>query len=508
MRNGVLIVGDEYILEMEGINKEFPGVKALNNVQLRVKKGTVHALMGENGAGKSTLMKILNGLYSPDSGKIKFKGKEIKLRSPHDAICSGISMIHQELSPIPHMTVAENIFLGRESLRGRTGLVNDKEMEEKTKKLLQALDITLDPKTKMKDLSIANMQMVEIAKAISYNAELIIMDEPTSAISEKEVERLFKIMRSLKEKGVSIIFISHRLDEIFKIADEVTVLRDGEYVGTERIENITKDRLIEMMVGRELKHMFPKKEVEIGEVIFEVKNFTKRGVFYNINFSVRRGEILGIAGLMGAGRTEVVESIFGITKPDAGEIYIKGQKVRINSPVDSIKNKIGLLTEDRKLTGLFSPLSVRDNIIMASVDNYVRGFLVDGKKVYKECKNMIEQLRIKTPGLDQIVKRLSGGNQQKILIARWLLTCPEILILDEPTRGIDVGAKAEIHRLMVGLAREGKAIIMISSELPEVLGMSDRIIVMHEGRVTGELTRDEATQDKIMRYATGLEGRK
>ncbi len=497
-------MSNKYILEMDSISKEFPGVKALNNVQFRVKKGTVHALMGENGAGKSTLMKILNGMYSPDSGVIKFKDKEIKLRSPYDAIMMGISMIHQELSPVPHMTIAENIFLGREPSIGKTGIVKDREMEEKTRKLLEDLDIRLDPRTKMKDLTIANMQMVEIAKAISYNSELIIMDEPTSAISEKEVDHLFKIIRSLKEKGVSIIFISHKLDEIFKIADEVTVLRDGEYIATEPIENITKEKLIEMMVGRELKHMFPKEEAEIGEVIFEVKNFTKKGVFYDINFKVRRGEILGIAGLMGAGRTEVVESIFGINKPDTGEVYVKGKKVRINSPADAIKNKIGLITEDRKLTGLFLPLSVRDNIIMASVDRYTKGEFIEGKKVDDACETMRKRLKIKTPSLDQIIKFLSGGNQQKVLIARWLLTYPDILILDEPTRGIDVGAKAEIHKLMVKMAQQGKAVVMISSELPEILGMSDRVIVMHEGRITGELSRGEATQDKIMMYATGL----
>ncbi|MCG0276300.1 MAG: sugar ABC transporter ATP-binding protein [Thermosediminibacteraceae bacterium] len=498
-----MIPESEYILEMEGISKEFPGVKALNCVDFRVKKGTVHALIGENGAGKSTLMKILNGIYTPDSGIIKFKGKEIKLRSPYDAIKNGISMIHQELSPIPNMTVAENIFLGREPLIGRVPIVNDKEMINKTRELMRSLEINIDPCALMRDLSIANMQMVEIAKAISYNSELIIMDEPTSAISEKEVSHLFKIIKNLKEKGVSIIYISHRLDEIFKIADEVTVLRDGEYIGTESIEKITREKLIEMMVGREIKQMFPKEEAPIGEVILEVRNLTKRGVFYDINFKVRRGEILGIAGLMGAGRTEVVESIFGLSSYDAGEIYIKGKKVKIKSPIDAIKNKIALITEDRK-SGLFLPLSVRDNIIMASIDSYIKGPFIDGVKVDEFCNKQIEQLKIKTPGLMQIVKYLSGGNQQKVLIARWLLTYPEILILDEPTRGIDVGAKAEIHRLITKMAKEGKAIIMISSELPEILGMSDRILVMHEGRITGELYRKDANQENIMRYAMGI----
>lgn len=497
-------MNDNYILKMEGISKSFPGVKALDNVDFKVKKGTVHALMGENGAGKSTLMKILNGIYSSDTGTIIFKGKRVKFNSPYDAIKAGISMIHQELSPIPYMTIAENIFLGREPSIGKTGLVKDGEMLEKTKRLLKDLEIDLDPKSLMIDLTIANMQMVEIAKAISYNSELIIMDEPTSAISEKEVEHLFKMIRSLKEKGVSIIFISHKLDEVFKIADEVTVLRDGQYIGTEPLENLSKEKLIKMMVGRELTQMFPKEYAEIGEVIFEVRNFTQKGVFEDISFHVKRGEILGIAGLMGAGRTELVECIFGITKPDKGEIRIKGKRVDINSPADSIKHNMGLITEDRKLTGLFLPLTVRDNMVMASLNNYINGLFINGNSVNKDCEAQKERLQIKTPNLDQIVENLSGGNQQKVLIARWLLTSPDILFLDEPTRGIDVGAKAEIHKLMVKMAKQGKAVIMISSELPEILGMSDRILVMHEGKLTGELSREEATQDKIMRYATGM----
>lgn len=493
----------EYILEMEGINKEFPGVKALKNVTLRVKKGTVHALVGENGAGKSTLMKILNGIYVPDSGVIKFRGKEIKLRSPMDALRNGISMIHQELTPIPNMTVAENIFLGREPLLGNLPIVDDREMINMTRKLFESLQMNINPSSLMKHLSIAQMQMVEIAKAISYNSELIIMDEPTSAISEKEVLHLFKIIRDLKNKGISIIFISHRFDEIYEIADEVTVLRDGEHIFTGTLKNVGREKLIEMMVGRELKQMFPKEDAEIGEVVLEVRNLTKEGVFYGVSFKVRRGEILGIAGLMGAGRTEVVESIFGIRQYDAGEIYINGKKVDIKSPIDAINNKLALITEDRK-TGLFLPLTVEENIIMASLNNYTKGLFVDRKKVSEDCKKQVDQLKIKTPSLKQRIKFLSGGNQQKLLIARWLLTYPEILILDEPTRGIDVGAKAEIHKLITKMAKEGKAIIMISSELPEILGMSDRIIVMHEGRVKGELKRGEASQEKIMRYAMGL----
>lgn len=494
----------EYFLEMEHITKTFPGVKALNDVQLKVKKGTVHALMGENGAGKSTLMKILIGMFTPDYGSIKLKGKPVEIQRTRDALGLGISMIHQELSPIPHMTIAENIFLGREPTIRNTNWVKEKEMVENASQLLESLEISLNPKTKMNELSIANTQLVEIAKAISYNAELIIMDEPTSAITKKEVNHLFKIIRSLIEKGVSIIYISHKMDEIFQIADEITVLRDGELVNTAPVEELTEDSLVEMMVGRELKQIFLKEQAPITDVILEIKNFSLKGKFSNINFKLHRGEILGIAGLMGAGRTEIMESIFGLTKPDEGEVYINGEKTKIKSPVDAIRNKFAMLTEDRKLTGLFLPHSVRDNMVIASINNFIKGLFIDRKNINNVCETEKERLAIKTPNLDQTMNNLSGGNQQKVLIAKWLLTNPEILILDEPTRGIDVGAKTEIYRLMNNLAEQGKAIIMISSELPEILGMSDRILVMHEGKITGELSREDANQDTIMKYATGL----
>ncbi|WP_406676351.1 sugar ABC transporter ATP-binding protein [Moorella sp. ACPs] len=495
---------ENYILEMENITKTFSGVKALNNVKLKVKKGTVHALVGENGAGKSTLMKILMGIYKPDSGIIKFKGKEVSFQSPRDSLNLGISMIHQELCLIPYMTVAENIYLGREPLSS-TGWINEKIMFQNTKNLLDILDIPIEPTVKINELSIANRQLIEIAKAISYNAELIIMDEPTSAITDREVNNLFKIIRTLIVKGISIIYISHKLNEIFEIADEITVLRDGQYIKTDSVKNLNKEMVIEMMVGRELKQLFPKKEAKITDIILEVKNLTHKKKFKNISFKLRKGEILGVAGLMGSGRTELMESIFGLRKLDEGEIYINGKKVEIKSPKDAIKNKIAFLTEDRKRTGLFLEHSVEDNMIVSSLKNYLKGkIIVDHKKIKNICKKYIEQLKIKTPNEQQIVKKLSGGNQQKILIAKWLLTEPDIFILDEPTRGIDVGAKAEIHSLMSTLAQEGKAIIMISSELPEILGMSDRIIVMHEGRITGELSRDEANQDLIMKYATGM----
>lgn len=492
----------DYVLEMINITKEFPGVKALDNVQLKVKKGTVHALMGENGAGKSTLMKILIGIYTPDSGKIIFDGEELKVSAIKNALDKGISMIHQELSPIRNMTVAENIFLGREPSY-KFGWVKAKELEEKTRKLFEKLEIDIDPKAKMSELSIANTQMVEIAKAISYNSKLIIMDEPTSAITEKEVHHLFKIIRSLKQEGVSIIYITHKMDELAQITDEVTVLRDGKYIGTKSSDQITKDELIEMMVGRELNQIFHKQQVEIKELALSVQQLSKKGKFENISFEVRKGEIVGIAGLMGSGRTEVLESVFGINPSDSGEIYVHGEKATIRSPRDAIRYGMGLLTEDRKLTGLFLPLSVQDNIITVTIEQYAKGGFLNEKKIREDCQRLSDQLAIKTPSLQQLIKYLSGGNQQKALIARWLLQDPDILFLDEPTRGIDVGAKSEIYNLIFDLAKKGKAIVVVSSELPEILGLSDRIIVMHDGKKTGELSREEATQERIMELATG-----
>ncbi len=494
-------MASDYILELDNITKQFPGVKALDGIQLRIRKGSVHALMGENGAGKSTLMKIIFGIYTPDTGTIKFKGNEIKLTGPKDALSRGISMIHQELTPVPYMTVAENIFLGREPVIGRTGWVNNKKMVSDAKALFDSLGINIDPNMKMKDLSIANMQMIEIATAISYNADLIIMDEPTSAITDKEVDQLFSIIRSLQAQGVSIIYISHKMDEIFQICDEITVFRDGQYIGTKAAKELTQDSLIQMMVGREIKQVFHKEEAIIGEVALAVKNLTRNGKFRNVSFEIRKGEILGIAGLMGSGRTEIIESVFGIYPPDAGEVFVKGQKVEIKTPQDAIHCKIGLLTEDRKLTGAFLPLSVKENMIISNLDQFIGAGLVNGKKVETICNEQVKRLNIKTPNIDQLIMNLSGGNQQKVLLARWLLNDPDVLILDEPTRGVDVGAKAEIHKLMSKLAQEGKAIIMISSEMPEILGMSDRVIVMHEGQMKGELSRAEANQEKILEVA-------
>ncbi len=497
---------EQYILEMVDISKSFPGVKALDRAGLKVRKGTVHALMGENGAGKSTLMKILGGLQTADSGKIILKGQEVSFASPRESLDHKISMIHQELTSIPHMTVAENIFLGREPNIGRFW-VKDRELNERTEKLLQQLDIPISPKTKMADLSIAQTQLIEIAKAISHESEIIIMDEPTSAITEREVEHLYKMIRSLTAKGVAIIYISHKLNEIFDIADEVTVLRDGQFVASKNIKELTQRDIVTMMVGRELNQLFPKVEAVIGETILEVKNLSRAGKFANVSFELRKGEILGFAGLMGAGRTEVMETLFGLYPADGGEIFIHGEKVTIRNPEDAKRHGLALITEDRKQTGLFLPHSVKDNIIAASLDRFtVAGIFMSEKNINGICEEQKNRLRIKTPSLEQKVKNLSGGNQQKVLLAKWLLTDAEIVILDEPTRGIDVGAKSEIHSLMGDLVRAGKAVIMISSELPEVMGMSDRILVMHEGQVTGIVERQEATQDLIMSYATGIQG--
>jgi inositol transport system ATP-binding protein len=493
---------DEYLLVMEGISKQFPGVRALDNVELRARRRSVHALMGENGAGKSTLMKCLIGIYAPDSGTITFKGERLHITSTNYALSKGISMIHQELSPIPQMTVAENIYLGREPV-GWNGLVDMRKMNRMAAELLERLHIKIKPTAKMCDLSIANVQLTEIAKAVSYNSDLIIMDEPTSAITEAEVEGLFNIIRSLKAQGCAIIYISHKMDEIFKITDEVTVFRDGQYMGTDATANLTDAKLIERMVGRTLTDMFHKETTDIGSVLLDVQNLSGKG-FRDVSFHVKRGEILGLAGLIGAGRTELMEGVFGVTRTQRGTIKINGKEVKITSPADAIRAGMALLTEDRKLTGLYLNASVRENMFIANINRYMLGPFIHFGRIATDCERMRSLMRIKTPSLMEIIRNLSGGNQQKVLISRWLLTEPDLLILDEPTRGIDVGAKSEIYRLMTEFVRVGKAIIMISSELPEILGMSDRIMVMHEGDKVGELSRAEATQEKILHLATGL----
>ncbi|MEQ9721376.1 sugar ABC transporter ATP-binding protein [Yersinia alsatica] len=490
-----------YILEAEGISKQFPGVKALNKVGIKIKPGSVHALMGENGAGKSTLMKCLIGIYHPDEGTIKVKGEVVTFSDTLDALHAGIAMIHQELNLVPHMTVAENIWLGREPVH--YGLVNHDLLNSKTRDLLQHLNIRLKPEMVVGELNIASQQMVEIAKAVSYDADILIMDEPTSALTEGEVFHLFAIINELKEQGKGIIYISHKMDEIFEITDEVSIFRDGMFVATDKTENLTKQSLITMMVGRELTQMFPKFNNNIGEEVLKVSALRRDGLFRDISFTVKRGEILGVAGLVGAGRSEVMESLFGMHPADSGEIFIEGLPVKIDSPSKAIEQGLAFLTEDRKKSGLFLVLSVVENMSIVNLSEYInkKGFVSHGQMA-QDCMEQIKKLNIKTPTMDQIINNLSGGNQQKVLIARWLLAQPKILILDEPTRGIDVGAKSEIYRLISELANRGVAIILVSSELPEILGMSDRVMVMHGGHITGILDKQDASQEKIMALAS------
>ncbi|WP_305074555.1 sugar ABC transporter ATP-binding protein [Propionivibrio sp.] len=497
-------MANEYVLETRGIRKVFPGVVALDGISLRFRPGSVHALMGENGAGKSTLMKILSGMYKPTEGIVLYKGVETEFNAPIESIRLGIAMIHQELSPVPHRSVMENVWLGREPLIKGTPFVDHRKMHDDTKRLLDDLELSIDPRIEMAKLTVAKMQMVEIAKAVSYNADVVIMDEPTSSLTKGEVEHLFRIIRRLREQGKAIIYISHKMDEIFAISDEVSVLRDGNYVGTYPAAELNTDKLIALMVGRELNEMFPKVECPITDVKLEVKNLSSPGAFQDVSFAVRKGEILGFAGLVGAGRTEVMETLFGIRHKSAGSVLIDDKPVDIRAPEDAIRHKMALLTEDRRLSGIFPMLDIKDNMIMAVIDRYRNrlGKFLNHAQIRNECGEYRHKIKIKTPSLEQKIMNLSGGNQQKVLVARWLMSEPEILILDEPTRGIDVGAKAEIHTLITNLAAKGKAIILVSSELPEILGMSDRIAVMREGRLTGIVERKDATQEVVMKYAT------
>lgn len=497
----------ENILEMRSIVRTFPGVKALNSVDFYLKKGTVHALMGENGAGKSTLMKCLVGINPPDSGDIILKSEKVTIPNPLTALRLGIAMIYQELNPVAERSVMENIWLGREPTYGKIGFfVDHKAMFQKTKELLADLELDLNPRQKVKELSIAKMQMIEIAKAVSYNADIVIMDEPTSALTPNEVDHLFSMIRKLKQRGVSVIYISHKMEEIFRIADEVTILRDGNNVLTKPVAEMNIGTLISAMVGRDLTEMFPKIECPIGDIRLEVRRLEVPGLLHDVSFNLRRGEILGVSGLVGAGRTELMEALFGLRKKSAGEILVNGKPAQINSPVDAIKAGMGFLTEDRRLTGIIPVLSVKVNTILAHLDGYDKGFgFLNQRKIAKDCVEYKDKLSIKTPTIDALIQNLSGGNQQKVLVARWLLNNPDILILDEPTRGIDVGAKAEIHSIITKLASEGKSIIMVSSELPEIIGMSDRVMVVCQGCVTAILDRKELDQETIMRFATSIE---
>ena len=491
----------EYILEMKDISKTFPGVKALDHVQLQVRPGEVPALMGENGAGKSTLMKILMGIYTRDAGgEILFDGKPYMVSNPKEAMDMGVAMIHQELNPILDMTVYENIFVGRE-LR-KNGLVDKKAEIEQAQKLIEECGLHVSPKETLRNLTVAQCQLIEIIKAISVNAKVIIMDEPTAAITDREVELLFGHIRRLKEKGVAIIYISHRMAEIFSICDRVSVYRDGQYIGTGTTTELDEGQLIKMMVGREITDVYPKLEADIGEVVFEAKNIVRAdNKVKGVSLSVRRGEILGIGGLVGAGRSELVEGIFGMHALSQGEIFVHGKRVKISSPEDIIKQGVALITEDRKVTGLNLSGTVNDNIAMVAIKKLLTHGLYNKGKARRASEEYIEKLNIKTPSADQIVGNLSGGNQQKIVIAKWLLNDPDIIILDEPTRGIDVGAKYEIYQLIIDLAKQGKTVIMVSSEMPELLGVCDRILVMSGYKLAGEVDAKTATQEEIMTLA-------
>lgn len=500
----------EYVLEMKNICKSFPGVKVLENVNLQIKPGEVHALMGENGAGKSTLMKILMGIYKADQGSIVLQGQETVIHGPKDAMGKGISMIHQELNTLLDMEVAENVFVGREILRkgfSKMKIVDLDKMREETARYFREMSIDIDPKAKMRTLSVAEMQLVEIVKAISLNSKIIVMDEPTSAITEKEAQVLFAQIDRLKKQGVAIIYISHKMDEIFRISDTITVLRDGEWIGTKPASELDDNSLIKMMVGRELTDIYPKEPAPIGDVILEVKNLSRGKKVKNVSLTLRKGEVLGIAGLVGAGRSELVETIFGLYPKTGGEIFLNGKKADIKNPKEAIKNKIALITEDRKLTGLNLIASVKENISIVSLSKMSKKGIIDKKRENEVAEKYIKELKIKTPNGNAIVGNLSGGNQQKVVLAKWLLDEPEIIIFDEPTRGIDIGAKRDIYLLINELAKEGKAVIVISSEMAEVMGISDRIVVMCEGELKGEVQRDEFSQELIMSYASNIEGR-
>jgi len=492
----------ETILKMQGIQKYFSGVHALNGVNFELKAGEVHALMGENGAGKSTLIKVLCGIHKRDGGSVELFGEDVNFNNIAESQAAGISVIHQELNMMNHLTVAQNMFIGRELMKN--GLVDDRKMEEEAQKMFNKIGVRIDSSVKLGELTVGKQQMVEIAKAVSRECKLLVLDEPTAALTQPEVEELFKIMNDLRDKGIGMIYISHRMDEINRISDRVTVMRDGEYVGTVNTADVTKDDIVKMMVGRVI--MGDQKEASTvpadAPVVLEVKNLNAGKEVKNVSFQLRKGEILGFAGLMGAGRTEVARALYGADRRQSGEIYLNGTKVKIKTPEQAVKNGICYLSEDRKRYGLMLDKSVTENTVIASVDDFIAGGLISDMKMRSASAEVNGKLRTKTPSMEQLLKNLSGGNQQKVIVARWLMKNSDIFIFDEPTRGIDVGAKSEIYQLMENLAAQGKSIIMISSELAEILRMSDRILVMCEGRKTGELDIAEATQEKIMQLAT------
>ena len=486
------------LLEMRNISKEFPGVKALDNVTLKVKKGSVHALMGENGAGKSTLMKCLFGIYHPNSGEIFISGQKVQFKNSKHALDNGVSMVHQELNQVRERNVMDNLWLGRYPKKGL--FIDEKKMYDETEKIFKDLDINVNPRDKVSTLSVSQMQMVEIAKAVSYNSKIIVMDEPTSSLTEKEVSHLFKIINKLRKQGISIIYISHKMEEILEISDEVTIMRDGKWIATENASNLTMDSIIKLMVGRELTDRFPKKDHTPKETILEVNNLSDaKNELKNVSFKLRKGEILGIAGLVGAKRTETLETLFGLREKGSGDIILHGKKVDNSKPFKAMQNGFALVTEERRQTGIFGKLPIDFNSIIANIDSYKTstGLLANGR-ISKDTQWVIDSMKVKTPSQKTLIGSLSGGNQQKIVIGKWLLRKPEILLLDEPTRGIDVGAKFEIYQLINELAKEDKGIIMVSSEMPELLGVCDRILVMSNGRVSGIVNANETTQEEIM----------
>lgn len=490
-------------LRVSQIEKSFPGVKALDKIDFKVRKGTVHALCGENGAGKSTLMKIINGIYKPDAGQIFIDEKPVKIQSPIHARQHGIAMIAQELNYVPEMSIEENLFLGRLPVK-KLGNVNWKQLKKKTEEFLKEENLPYKPSQKMKTLTVSDIQMLEIIKAISNNAEIIVMDEPTSSITQREVEMLFKKIEELKKQGVSIVYISHKLDEVFQIADDITIFRDGAVVESHPASEMTMDQVISLMVGRKMENIYPKESVDLGDKLLEAKNLHSDGIFKDINFHVKAGEIVGFAGLVGAGRTEVMRALFGLDPLTGGEILINNKKVSIKKVSDSINHKMVMLSEDRRRYGIIPIRSVMENASISSLEKVIYKGFAHEKEERRIVGEYFKKMNVKTPSLDTPIQALSGGNQQKVLFAKWMLREPEILILDEPTRGIDVGAKFEIYKLTVEMAKQGKAVIMVSSELPELIGMCDRIYVMNQGKITGELGQEDFSQEAIMKHATSV----
>lgn len=495
----------EYILEMMGVTKSFPGIKALDEVDFRIRSGEVHALIGENGAGKSTLVKVLTGVHSADAGSILLRGEEVAFRSPHDSRDAGIAVIHQEATMFPELSITENIFMGHQLRRPRLGRLDWPAMHDHTEELLGRLELSISPKTRVKDLSVAQRHMVEIAKALSFDAQIVIMDEPTSALSLKEVEDLYRIVENLRASGKAVVFISHKFDEIFRIADSYTVLRDGKYVGEGSISDVDVDTLVKMMVGRSLDRFFPKVHVEIGEPILEVEGLTQDGVFRDISFTLRRGEILGFFGLVGAGRSEVMRALFGIDPFTSGSVRIRGKQVSINTPRDAMQAGLAYVPEDRQQQGAVTTMTIRENITLPILDKVSRLGFHQRAQEREVSDRYGSRLNVKAASWEQLTESLSGGNQQKVVLAKWLATDPEILLLDEPTKGIDVGTKAAVHEFMGELVSRGLAVVLISSELPEVMGMADRLIVMHEGRISASLDVASTTAEEIMKGAVGAE---